>query len=226
LSVLDNYKDLLQKIEAAAKKVGRQSSEIKIIAVTKFAEDVSIKEAIKSGILDLGENRIQVALPKVSLFKDSPVNWHFLGHIQTNKVKQVITNFALIHSVDSLKLARAIEKEAAQQNIKVNILIQVNISSEETKYGFTEEEVMPAVEEIKNMAHVQILGLMTMAPYYDDPELCRPVFRSLRTLKEEIEKRNIENVQMKYLSMGMTNDFDVAIQEGANLIRIGTALFR
>lgn len=226
LKVSDNYKVIKEKIAAAAEKVGRSSAEIKLVAITKFADIELIKEAISQGILDLGENKIQMALPKVSQLKGSPIIWHFVGHLQTNKVCLAVENFQLIQSVDSLKLVKALDKEGRKLNKVVEILIEVNISGEERKYGIKPQELEDFLREVSSLKNVKVLGLMTMAPFYDDPEKTRPVFRKLKQLKEAIAQENIPGIEMKYLSMGMTNDFKVAIEEGSNMVRIGTGLFK
>jgi pyridoxal phosphate enzyme (YggS family) len=176
---------------------------------------------LELGINNFGENRVQDALPKIECLP-AEINWHFIGHLQTNKVRQVLPVFKLIHSLDSIKLAGAIQKEAEKKNMVANVLLQVNIGEEKSKYGFRWEEVQDALVELTQLNHIKVLGLMGIAPFVEDPEEVRPYFRRLYSLFKAI---NLPGVEMKYLSMGMSNDFEVALEEGANVIRVGTSLF-
>lgn len=216
-----NYEYITGRLEAAAARRGARLQDITLIAVTKTVSPDVIKEAFELGIENFGENRVQEALPKIKLLPDA-LRWHFIGHLQTNKVRDVLPFFDLIHSLDSLKLAGVIQREGEKQNKKVNALLQVNIGSEESKFGFSYQEVLPALEEMAGYKNVKILGLMGIAPFFPDPEQTRPYFRRLYELFIRIK---VQGVEMKYLSMGMTNDFEVAIEEGANMVRLGTALF-
>ncbi len=200
-------------------------SEITLIAVTKTVGLAEIEKISSLGILDLGENRIQPALDKICSFTSSPVTWHLIGHLQTNKVRQAVQYFQLIHSVDSLKLAKAIDAEAEKQHKKMTVLLQVNISGEITKHGFTPEGLMQTLPDLGRLKNIEIKGLMTMAPHYDDPETARPVFRGMRELTMTITRDMVPGISLQYLSMGMSNDFEVAIEEGATHIRVGSALF-
>jgi hypothetical protein len=197
------------------------------VAVTKTATIEQIKEAISAGIKIIGENKVQEAKEKYQVLSADIANieWHLVGHLQTNKVKYAIEIFDLIHSVDSIKLAREIDKRSLQFGMVTNILVEVNVSGEETKYGIKPEEVEPFLKEISEFSGIKVRGLMTIAPIAEDKEEVRPYFRKLRELSEKIENKNIKNVKMDYLSMGMTDDFEVAIEEGANMVRIGRGIF-
>jgi pyridoxal phosphate enzyme (YggS family) len=217
----ENYKRITDRLAAAAAKRGIPVTDITLIAVTKTVQPETIREAWELGINDFGENRVQDGLPKIDALPTGP-RWHFIGHLQRNKVKQVLPNFVLIHSLDSLRLARALQKEGRKLKKTVEALVQVNIGSEESKFGFEYDEVLHAIEEMAGLDALRIRGLMAIAPFFSDPERTRPYFRKLYQLFTGIR---VEGVEMRYLSMGMTNDFDVAVEEGANMVRIGTALF-
>lgn len=210
-----------EKISEAAVKGGYDPGDVKLVAVTKNVSTGVINEAVKTGITDLGENRLQEALPKIAGLPED-INWHFIGYLQTNKVKDVIDNFSLIHSLDRWKLAQALEKRAQQTDTDVAALVQINTSGEETKYGLAPEELEDFLTDIKELKRVKVKGLMSMAPFTEDPEETRPYFRMLRDLKEKTE---IPGIELRYLSMGMTNDYHIAVEEGANIVRVGTALF-
>ncbi len=221
-TIRDNLQLVRERIEKAAQRAGRKAEEIILIAVTKTVEVPRIWEAISAGVQHIGENRVQEAQEKI---KDigNRVTWHMIGHLQTNKVKQALDLFQLIHSVDSLKLARELSKRAEAKNQTVDILIQINLAHEETKFGFPVEKIQENVQEIAALPRLAIKGLMTIPPLAENPEHARPYFKKLREISEELRK--IPKVEMKFLSMGMTNDFEVAIEEGANMVRIGTAIF-
>ena len=222
--LVKNLNEVLNKIEAACRRAGRNPEDITLVAVSKTKPLSDIEELIPAGQLDFGENYVQELVEKyrnVSV----PVRWHMIGHLQTNKVKQIIDKTVLIHSVDSLHLAERIEKEAARREIRADILIQVNIAEEETKYGISDEELFALVRSIAGLPHVHVRGLMTSAPYVTDPEKNRCYFAKLHKLFVDIRDKNIDNVDMDFLSMGMTNDYEVAIEEGANMVRVGTGIF-
>jgi len=222
--VSENILKIKQKIWEVCQKVGRNPDEITIVAVTKTVPVEKIKEAINTGIYDIGENRVQELLEKRNSLEN--VRWHFVGHLQTNKVKYIVNFIHLIHSVDSLKLALEIDKRAEKINRPVDVLIEVNTSGEKTKYGVKPEETIEIVKQIsENCKFVHIKGLMTLAAYSPDPENARPMFKMLKNLSDEIAKLNLKNVEMKHLSMGMSNDYWIAIEEGATIVRIGTAIF-
>jgi len=216
-----------EKIKKAALKANRSPEDIKLVAVTKTATVEQIKEAISAGVKTIGENKVQEAKGKYQVLSAdiADIEWHLVGHLQTNKVKYAIEIFDLIHSVDSIKLAEEIDKRSLQFGIMTNILVEVNVSGEETKYGIKPEEVEPFLKEISEFSRIKVRGLMTIAPIAEDKEEVRPYFRKLRELSEKIENKNIKNVKMDYLSMGMTDDFEVAIEEGANMVRIGRGIF-
>ncbi|NLZ28468.1 MAG: YggS family pyridoxal phosphate-dependent enzyme [Firmicutes bacterium] len=213
-------KEIKSRIRSSALKGGYDPDEVKIVAVTKNVAVERIAEALELGITSCGENRLQEAEPKIKQLSGE-IRWHFLGHLQTNKVKSVIGLFSLIHSLDSLRLARAMEKRATQADMDVPALIQVNAVGEKGNYGFNPGEVEDFITEIRG-GRIKIMGLMTMAPYFENAEEARPIFRQVRELKEKIR---IPGVELEYLSMGMTNDYHIAVEEGANMVRIGTALF-
>lgn len=224
ISVKDNLLKVQENIENAAVRSGRSKDDITLVAVTKTVDVDIINEAIKLGIDNIGENKVQEINRKYEAIENQ-VNWHMIGHLQTNKVKYIIDKVALIHSLDKMSLAKEIDKRAKSSNIVKDVLIQVNVANEETKYGLKKEEVIPFVESILELENIRIKGLMTMAPFAENPEEVRFVFKDLRKLGYEIENRRYENVEMKYFSMGMTNDYEVAIEEGSNIVRVGTALF-
>lgn len=222
-------KDRIQKIERqikeAAEKAGRNPDEIRLVAVSKIKPAEMVKEAMDAGQRIFGENYIQEAVAKIEEIGDAGIEWHFIGHLQSKKSKYAAGAFALIHSVDSLKLAKELDKQAAKKGAVQNILIQVNTSGEESKSGTTAEDAINLVREAAALEHVAVKGLMTMPAFFDDPEGARPYFRQLRLIKERIEALAIPGVEMKELSMGMSGDFEVAIEEGATLVRVGTAIF-
>ncbi|BCS94858.1 YggS family pyridoxal phosphate enzyme [Desulfoluna limicola] len=222
-------KDRIQKIEQqireAAEKAGRNPEEIRLVAVSKIKPAEMVKEAMDAGQRIFGENYIQEAVAKIEEVGSEGIEWHFIGHLQSKKSKYAAGVFDLIHSVDSLKLAKEINKQAAKKGVVQKILIQVNTSGEDSKSGTTEEAVIELIREAATLENVAIKGLMTMPAFFDDPEGARPYFRQLRLIKERIESLAIPGVEMKELSMGMSGDFEVAIEEGATLVRVGTAIF-
>ena len=222
--VKDNIKNVTNRIKLACKKSGRDPDEITLVCVTKGVDPYRISEIFIHGIKDIGENRVQEALKKKSEVLPG-ARWHLVGHLQTNKVKDAIDIFGLIHSVDSLELAKKIDREAKRQGKCVDILIQVNTSGEEAKYGMRPEDISNFLKEISLLTSIKILGLMTITPLASDPETVRPYLRRLREISEDVKKESIPNIDMKYLSMGMSQDFEVAIEEGANIVRIGRAIF-
>lgn len=222
--IYNSIEEINKNIEEAAKKSGRSAEDIKLIAVTKTRTIEEMKEVEELGILDFGENRVQELETKHSQFT-SDVNWHLIGHLQRNKVRHIIDKVKLIHSVDSLRLAKMINKEAAKKDLIVDILIQVNVSEEESKFGLAINEVTPLLKEIAGFDNIRVKGLMTMAPYTKNPEENRKYFKELNKLAIDINSKKIDNVYIEELSMGMTNDYVVAIEEGATMIRVGTAIF-
>lgn len=222
--VIDNLLSVKERIEEAALKAGRDPSEIKLVAVSKTVGVEKIKEAVSAGATILGENYVQEAKKKIEEI-GRQVEWHMIGHLQTNKVKQAIGLFDMIQSVDRIGLAKEIDKRAKQLDKRVRVLIEVNISGEAAKSGVEREMATSLVSEIANLENVTVEGLMTMPPYFTDPQDARPYFESLRDLKVEIERQGFANISMKELSMGMSNDFEIAIEEGATIVRVGTAIF-
>lgn len=222
--IRENIKRIKDRICKAALQSGRDPENILLIAVTKTVGVDHIKAGIEAGLDIFGENRVQDAEGKI-LELGHDVQWHFIGHLQTNKVKKAIDLFDIIHSVDSLHLALEIDKRASVADKCVPVFLQVDLGGEETKFGFSKEELLQALDQMAGFTHIRIRGLMTMPPWAENPEESRPYFRELAMLKETISSRHIAGISMEHLSMGMSQDFEVAIQEGADMIRIGTALF-
>jgi pyridoxal phosphate enzyme (YggS family) len=214
-----------ERIRRVAESCNRDPDSIRLVAVSKTVPAEKVKAAIEAGATILGENYVQEAREKFDLLVHYPVSWHFIGHLQSNKAKYAVRLFDLIHSVDSLKLARALDKEAKKVEKIQAILLQVNISAEDTKSGISAEEAPGLISEISQLENLSIKGLMTMPPYFYQPEKARPYFAALRELRDRLKKQSITAVHMDELSMGMTGDFEVAIEEGATLVRIGTAIF-
>lgn len=223
-TIKNNLEIINNKIKKSALKVNRNPEEIKLVAVTKTATIEQIKEAINAGVKIIGENKVQEAKEKYQILT-ADTEWHLVGHLQTNKVKYAIEIFDCIQTVDSIKLAKEIDKRSLQFGKTTNVLVEVNVSGEESKYGIKPEEVEPFLKEISEFYRIRVRGLMTIAPIEEDKEKVRPYFRKLRELSKEIKSKNIKNVKMDYLSMGMTDDFEVAIEEGANMVRIGRGIF-
>lgn len=216
--VADNLKNVTLRMSRCCEKAGRPPSSVKLICVTKTAGIDQICEAISCGCRDIGENRVQDAIVKHRAIGDKAV-WHLIGHLQTNKVKDAVRIFSLIHSIDSIHLAKEISKEAGKISKTQDILIQVNTSGEESKFGLAPGEVTSFFNEVSLYPNINILGLMTIAPEVDDPETVRPYFRRLREIRDGVSRK------LQILSMGMTNDFEVAIEEGSTMVRIGRAIF-
>ncbi|NLK08283.1 MAG: YggS family pyridoxal phosphate-dependent enzyme [Firmicutes bacterium] len=226
--IISNWQKVLERVQKAANRVGRRPEDIQVVAVSKGVKIHRIAPLIESGVRSVGENRIQEALPK---YRQAPwrdqVEWHFIGHLQTNKVRDCLEFASLIHSVDRLRLVKVLDQRAQALGIsKVNILLQVNVSGEESKFGLAPDAVPDLLEQIGPYERVFVQGLMTMAPYEEEPENTRPCFRNLRILGEKLSNGGFSRFTMKYLSMGMTNDFEIAVEEGANLLRIGSAIFK
>ena len=220
----DNLREVELNIQKACERAGRSRDEVTLIAVSKTKPISMLEEIYAEGIRHFGENKVQELCEKYdNMEKD--IKWHMIGHLQRNKVKAVIDKATLIHSVDSVRLAETIEQEAAKKDLVVDVLIEVNVAEEDSKFGLKVEEVMEMVETIAKFPHIRIKGLMTIAPFVADPEENRPVFAALRKLSVDIANKNIDNVSVGILSMGMTNDYQVAIEEGATIVRVGTAIF-
>lgn len=213
-----------EKINAACERAGRSRSEVTLIAVSKTKPIPMLSEIYEEGIRDFGENKVQEILEKYGELPED-IKWHMIGHLQRNKVKSVIDKVSLIHSVDSFRLAEEINIQAKKKNITVPILVQVNIAGEDTKFGITQEDAIALTEQIAELDNLRIQGLMTIAPLVNDPEDNRQYFRGIRQLSVDIRNKNIDNVCMDILSMGMTGDYEVAIEEGATMVRVGTGIF-
>jgi pyridoxal phosphate enzyme (YggS family) len=223
-SIRDNLLRVVERMDQAARRTGRDPGEIKLIAVSKTVELARIREAIKAGVTILGENYVQEAREKIEEIGHG-VQWHMIGHLQKNKAKHAVTLFDYIHSIDGIALAQEIDRRAAQKGKRVRVLGEVNLSGEASKFGIDSEAVVDLIRHVASLKHISIEGLMTMPPYFDEPEKARPYFIRLRELRDRIQKEGIEGVRMDELSMGMSGDFEVAIEEGATMVRVGTAIF-
>lgn len=221
-------KQALENIESrmaqSAIKSGRKPEDVTLIAVSKTYPVEAIEQAYALGCKDFGENKVQELMSKIENIQN-PIEWHLIGHLQRNKVKYVVGHVSLIHSVDSLRLAKEIQKESLKKDVVTSILLEVNVAKEESKHGIYMDEVLELVREISKMSHVRLKGFMTVAPYTQNPEENRSIFRLLYNLSVDIQKQNIDNISTSILSMGMSNDYEIAIEEGATHVRIGTALF-
>lgn len=222
--ILENIKTVRQNINAACAKAGRDPEEVTLIAVSKTKPYTDIEEALPSGILDYGENKVQELSEKYEILPKN-IHWHMIGHLQRNKVKYLVGKVKLIHSVDSIRLANQIETEFGKKDEIANILIEVNMANEESKFGVSANEALDLIKEISLLPHIRIQGLMTIAPYTDNPETNREYFSKMKKLSVDIREKNIDNVSMNVLSMGMTGDYQVAIEEGATMVRVGTGIF-
>ncbi len=220
----DNYDKVAGNILRACEKSGRNPDEVTLIAVSKTKPVSMLQEIYDHGCRDFGENKVQELLEKYEVMPKD-IRWHLIGHLQRNKVKYVVDKAALIHSVDSLKLAEEISKEALKKNVEADILIEVNVAEEESKFGTRTEDAIELVLQIAKLPGIHIKGLMTIAPYVENPEENRQYFAQLRQLSVDISAKNIDNVSMNVLSMGMTGDYETAVSEGATLVRVGTGIF-
>ena len=220
----ENLRNVESQIQASCEKSGRQREDVTLIAVSKTKPVELLQEAYDAGVRDFGENKVQEICDKYDRLP-SDIRWHMIGHLQRNKVKYIVDKAALIHSVDSVRLAEEISREAVKKQITVSILIEVNIAGEDTKFGAAPEETEALVREIAQLPGIHIEGLMTIAPYVDDAEENRQYFSRLKQLSVDIKRKNIDNVSMNVLSMGMTGDYMVAVEEGASYVRVGTGIF-
>ena len=223
-SIRENILAVQNRVAGAAERAERDPGSIQVVAVSKTQPLSSIRDAIVAGVTHVGENRVQEATSKHNQLRDT-VKWHLVGHLQTNKVKQALQIFDLIHSVDSVRLLAEINRRSARLCRQTKVLVEVNTSGEESKYGIKPDEALSFMERSSEHAHIRIEGLMTIGRFLPQAEAVRPSFAMLRQLQDKIREQHYPNVEMKYLSMGMTNDFEVAIEEGANIVRIGTAIF-
>ena len=220
----NNYDVVLNNIEKACKKAGRASEDVTLIAVSKTKPVTMLQEIYDHGCRDFGENKVQELVDKYEVLPKD-IKWHMIGHLQRNKVKYIVDKVYLIHSVDSLRLAEEISKEALKKNVEVNILVEVNVANEETKFGTTSQDAIELVDKISKLPGIHIKGLMTSAPYVEDSEENRQYFAQLKQLSVDIITKNIDNVSMDILSMGMSGDYEVAVEEGATYVRVGTGIF-
>lgn len=225
MDIKENIDNIIKRVEACALKAGRNPKDITVIAVSKTVDAARAKEAVESGLLNLGENKVQELVNKYETLTDLGIKWHMIGHLQKNKVKYIIDKTELIHSVESVDLANEINKRAMQHGLIANILIELNIAKEESKFGINDENVYYFVKELEQFENIKVMGLMTVAPNSENPEEIRWVFKKMKEIYENISSMDLKNTEMKYLSMGMTNDFEIAIEEGSNIVRIGTAIF-
>ena len=223
-SIKENIENINAKIEAACQRSGRKREEVLFLVVSKTIDVPRIKEAVACGMTSLGENKVQEIMDKYEPMGEG-IKWHLIGHLQTNKVKYVVGRATLIHSVDSLHLAEAIEKESEKKNLVSDILIEVNVACEESKFGLKTDEVEKLVRDVAKLPHLRVKGLMTIAPFVENAEENRNIFRELKALSVDIAAKNIDNISMDILSMGMTGDYEVAVEEGATLVRVGTGIF-
>ncbi|HJD33811.1 MAG TPA: YggS family pyridoxal phosphate-dependent enzyme [Candidatus Mediterraneibacter tabaqchaliae] len=220
----ENLQEVEERIQEACRRAGRDRSEVTLVAVSKTKPVSMLKEAYDLGVRVFGENKVQEIREKYeALPKD--IEWHMIGHLQTNKVKYIADKVSLIHSVDSLRLAETIEKEAVKHNRIVDILLEVNVAEEESKFGIKTSEVLALAENVVQLPHIRLRGLMTIAPFVENPEKNRAIFANLHELYVDIKDKNIDNGTVSILSMGMTNDYEVAIEEGATMVRVGTGIF-
>lgn len=224
ISIESNISRVRNNIENALSRSGRSGETVELIAVTKTVDIEKINRAIDSGIKSIGENRVQELESKIEEI-DKSVDYHMIGHLQSNKAKDVVGKIKLIHSLDSLSLAKELNKRSKRENIITDVLIQVNVAEEKTKFGLKTEEVLDFLESILSMNNIKVKGLMTIAPHIEDEEELRKVFRGLYNLSEIIKEKEYSGVSMDYLSMGMSNDYEIAIEEGSNMIRVGRDIF-
>ncbi|MDE6918104.1 MAG: YggS family pyridoxal phosphate-dependent enzyme [Lachnospiraceae bacterium] len=224
VTIKQNLEAVAHTIAAACGQSGRNPEDVTLIAVSKTKPVELLEEAYACGCRDFGENKVQELLDKYEVMPKD-IRWHMIGHLQRNKVKYIVDKVYLIHSVDSLRLAEEISKEAYKKNVCVNILVEVNVANEETKFGTTCEEVVQLVQDIAKLPNICVKGLMTIAPFVENAEKNRPIFSKLKKLAVDIMSENIDNITMEFLSMGMTGDYAVAVSEGATYVRVGTGIF-
>lgn len=220
----ENLEQVQKNINEACERAGRNTDEVTLIAVSKTKPVEMLQEIYDCGIREFGENKVQEMCNKMETMP-SDIRWNMIGHLQTNKVKYIVGKTSLIHSVDSLHLAKEIQKQAVKNNVICDILVEVNIASEESKFGTSKADAIALVEEIAKLDHIRVKGLMTIAPFVENPEDNRQYFRGIKQLSVDIAGKNIDNVSMNILSMGMTGDYTVAIEEGATMVRVGTGIF-
>ena len=220
----ENYDNVLKKVQESCDRTGRSYDEVTLIAVSKTKPVAMLQEIYNCGCRDFGENKVQEIMDKYPQLP-SDIRWHMIGHLQTNKVKYIVDKVYMIHSVDSIKLAKEISKEALKKNVTVKVLLEVNVAKEETKYGLSTEEVLNFYNEVIDLPGLKVCGLMTIAPYVENPEENRQYFVDLKQLMVDIQSEKTDNISVGELSMGMTGDYEVAIEEGATFVRVGTGIF-
>ena len=224
MTIAENVARVRERMEAAARRAGRDPGKIRLVAVSKTVESDRIRQALEAGVDSLGENYVQEAQKKIEELGPGAA-WHFIGHLQSNKAKAAVRLFDYVHSVDSLRLAQELSRVAGQQNKVLPVLLQINLGQETTKFGALQDETFRLLEQMGLLPGISVKGLMTLPPFFDNPEESRPYFHALRDLAEAVSRRKIAGVSMEELSMGMSNDFETAIEEGASLVRVGTAIF-
>lgn len=222
--VRENLETVKKKVKDSCERAGRPEGDVTLIAVSKTKPLELVQEAYEAGARDFGENRVQDLLDRIETMPPD-IRWHMIGHLQRNKVKYIVGKVAMIHSVDSLRLAEEISRESAKRHVETDVLIEVNVAGEESKFGVSVEKTAALVEEVSKLPALHVRGLMTIAPFVEDAEENRQYFRKLKQLSVDIERKNIDNVNMSVLSMGMTGDYSVAIEEGATCVRVGTGIF-
>jgi hypothetical protein len=225
IGIKENVAQVRERIAAACRCSGRAPEDVKLVAISKAFPAQSIREAYEAGLRDFGENRVQEAAAKRPALSDLRITWHMVGHLQTNKARAARELFHWVHSVDSFRLAEKLDQAPSSGGGRLPVLLEVNLGGEDSKAGVGESEIIQLAEQISQLVTLEVRGLMVIPPFFDDPEQVRPYFRRLRELAEEIDAKNIANVSMRELSMGMSHDFQVAIEEGATIIRVGTAIF-
>ncbi|WP_096464896.1 YggS family pyridoxal phosphate-dependent enzyme [Aneurinibacillus soli] len=224
MDIEHNLLNVRERIAQACARVKRSPEDVEIVAVTKYVSLATTQAAIEAGIRHLGESRTQDAIPKWNALGADAAVWHFIGHLQTNKVREMIGRFPYVHSLDRLSLATELNRRGVAAGVTTKCFLQVNISGEESKHGLAPEEAADFLNAVHNLTHLEVIGLMTMAPYTENPEETRPVFQGLRELRDRLQEKNIPNAPLAHLSMGMSNDYEIAVEEGATFIRLGSTL--
>lgn len=224
MGIADNLSQIEEKITLACERAGRSREEVKLIAVSKTKPVEDIHEAIAYGIRSFGENKVQELKEKMEILGEE-LDWHLIGHLQTNKVKHIVGKVSLIHSLENMRLAEALDKEAKKRKTTVDVLVEVNVAKEDSKFGIKPEDAEGFIRQVSEFENIRIKGLMTVAPYTDISEENRRYFKELKKIMVDLNRKNIHNVNMSVLSMGMTGDYEVAIEEGATLVRVGTGIF-
>jgi len=225
MGIKENVAQVRERMAAACRRSGRGPDDVKLVAISKTFPPECIRAAYEAGLSDFGENRVQEAAVKRPALTDLSITWHLVGHLQTNKAKTARELFQWVHSVDSFRLAQKLDQARASEGGRLPVLLEVNLGGEESKAGVGESEIIQLAQQVSQLAALEVRGLMVIPPFLDDPELVRPYFRRLRQLAQGIEARKIPNLSMQELSMGMSHDFEVAIEEGATMIRVGAAIF-